>query len=57
MKMKMPPGKFLGAVQVGDGGQIVMPREVLELFALKPGDNVMLLADQKKGIVRRRGPL
>ncbi len=57
MKVKMPPGKFLGAVRVGGDGQIVMPKEVLELFALKPGDNVMLLADQKKGIVLRREPL
>lgn len=54
MKMKMPPGKFIGAVQVGEGGQIVMPREVLELFGLKPGDSMVVLADQKKGIVLRR---
>ena len=54
MKMKMPPGKFLSAVQVGEEGQIVMPREVLELFELKPGDRVMVLADKKKGIAIRR---
>ena len=54
MRLKMPPGKFMGAVRVGDGGEIVMPREVLELFALKPGDSVIVLADKKKGIAIRR---
>ena len=54
MKLTMPPGKYLGAVQVGEGGQIVMPRELLELFALKPGDSMVVLADRKKGIVLRR---
>lgn len=54
MRIKMPPGKFIGAVQVGENGQIVMPREVLELFGLKPGDSMMVLADKKKGIVLRR---
>lgn len=54
MKWKMPQGKFLGAVRVGDDGQIVMPREVLELFELKPGDSVTVLADKKKGIAIRR---
>lgn len=57
MKMKMPPGKFIGAVQVGEDGRIVMPREVLELFGLRPGDSMVVLADQKKGIVLRREPL
>ena len=56
MKLKMPTGKFLGAVRVGDGGEIVMPREVLELFALKPGDSVTVLADKRKGIAIRREP-
>lgn len=57
MKMKMPPGKFLGAVQVGEGGRIVLPPELLELFELKPGDSMMVLADKNKGIVLRRGSL
>lgn len=57
MKMKMPRDKFLGAVQMGDGGQIVMPKEVLEMFELKPGDCVTVMADKKKGIAIRRGAL
>lgn len=54
MKMKMPRGKFLGAVRVGNDGQITLPGEVLELFELKPGDSVTVLADKKKGIAIRR---
>ena len=54
MKLNMPRGKYLGAVQVGEEGQIVMPKEVLELFELKPGDSVTVLADKKKGIAIRR---
>ena len=54
MRLKMPPGKFMGAVRVGDGGEIVIPKEVLELFTLKPGDSVTVLADKKKGIAIRR---
>lgn len=57
MKVKMPEGKFLGSVQMGDGGQIIMPKEVLEMFALKPGDCVTVMADKKKGIAIRRGAL
>lgn len=57
MKMKMPQGKFLGAVKVGDDGQIVLPQEVLELFAIEPGETLTVLADKKKGIAIRRGML
>jgi len=55
--MKMPQDKYLGAVRLGSGGQIVIPREVLEMFDLKPGDSVTVLADKKKGIALRRGLL
>ena len=50
MKMKIPQDKFLSTVRVGDKGQIVIPKEVREMFEIEPGDNLMLLADQEKGI-------
>ena len=50
MKMKMPQDKFLSTVRVGDKGQIVIPKEVRELFEIEPGDNLLLMADKKKGI-------
>lgn len=54
MRMKMPPDKFLGTVRVGEDGQIALPQELLELFELKPGDSLVVLADKKKGIALRK---
>ena len=50
MRMKIPQDKFLSTVRVGDKGQIVIPKEVREMFEIEPGDNLMLLADNEKGI-------
>lgn len=50
MKMKIPQDKFLSTVRMGDKGQIVIPKEVREMFEIEPGDNLMLLADKEKGI-------
>ena len=50
MKMKIPQDKFLSTVRVGDKGQIVIPKEVREMFEIEPGDNLMLLADKERGI-------
>ncbi|MBD5119283.1 MAG: AbrB/MazE/SpoVT family DNA-binding domain-containing protein [Clostridiales bacterium] len=50
MKMKMPKDKFLSTVRMGDKGQIVIPKEVREMFEMEPGDNLMLLADKERGI-------
>lgn len=43
-------GKFAGTVTVGTKGQIVIPKEARELFGIKPGDTLLLLADEKRGI-------
>ena len=50
MKIKMPKDKFLSTVRMGDKGQIVIPKEVREMFEIEPGDNLMLLADKDRGI-------
>ena len=50
MRMKIPQDKFLSTVRVGDKGQIVIPKEVREMFEIEPGDNLMLLADKERGI-------
>lgn len=42
--------KFMGSVKVGAKGQIVIPKEVREMFDIEPGDTLMLLADSEKGI-------
>ena len=54
MKLKMPKDKFFGAVQVGDQGQFVIPKEVMEMFHIEPGDSLMVLADKNQGVVIRK---
>lgn len=50
MAMKMPKGKFLAAVRVGEKGQIVIPKGARELFGIEPGDTLLLMADERQGI-------
>ena len=47
MKMKLPKDQFLSTVRVGDKGQIVIPKEVRDLFEIEPGDSLLLMADKK----------
>ena len=35
MRMKIPQDKFLSTVRVGDKGQIVIPKEVREMFEIE----------------------
>ncbi|WP_302627159.1 AbrB/MazE/SpoVT family DNA-binding domain-containing protein [uncultured Eubacterium sp.] len=51
MKAKdVPKGKGAWTVKVGEKGQIVIPKDAREMFEIHPGDTLMLLADDKKGI-------
>lgn len=45
-----PEGKFLATVKLGPKGQIVIPKEARDLFSLKPGDALILMADKGQGI-------
>ncbi|CAM2864438.1 AbrB/MazE/SpoVT family DNA-binding domain-containing protein [Actinomyces slackii] len=45
-----PPGKFAATVTLGEKGQIVIPKGARDLFGIKPGDMVLLLADSERGI-------
>lgn len=42
MTIKMPEGKFISTVRVGEKGQIVIPKGARELFDIKPGDTLLL---------------
>lgn len=48
--MEAPKGRFAGTVTVGAKGQIVIPKEARELFGIRPGDTLLLLADEARGI-------
>lgn len=48
--MKAKKSKTVGTATVGAKGQIVIPREIREMFGIEPGDSLILFADTKKGI-------
>ena len=46
----MKKTKYMGISKVGEKGQIVIPKEVRDIFGINPGDSLIVLADSKKGI-------
>lgn len=43
-------GKYAWTVTVGAKGQIVIPKEAREVFGIEPGDSLLLLGDEKRGL-------
>ncbi len=48
--MSNPKGKYAWTVTVGEKGQIVIPKQAREVFDIKPGDNLVILGDVKRGL-------
>ena len=48
--MRKPKGKMAVTATVGEKGQIVIPKQLRDVFKIEPGDMLLLLADKKKGI-------
>ena len=48
--MKVPKGKYAWTATVGEKGQIVIPKQARDLFEIRPGDTLLLLGDEKRGI-------
>ncbi len=48
--MAAPKGKYAWTATVGEKGQIVIPKQARALFGIEPGDTLLLLGDEKRGI-------
>lgn len=48
--MNGPKGKYAWTATVGEKGQIVIPKQAREIFDIKPGDTLLLLGDEERGI-------
>lgn len=48
--MNAPKGKYAWTAKVGEKGQIVIPKEARDVFGIKPGDTLLLLGDEDRGI-------
>lgn len=48
--MEFPKGKYAWMVKIGERGQFVIPKEARDLFGFQPGESILVLADEEKGI-------
>ena len=48
--MAVPDGKYAWTATVGEKGQIVIPKQAREIFGIRPGDTLLLLGDEERGI-------
>lgn len=46
----VPDERWISTVRLGPKSQIVIPKEVREMFGLGPGDTLLLMADRERGI-------
>lgn len=48
--MELPRGKHAWMVKIGEKGQFVIPKEARDLFGFQPGQTVLVLADENRGL-------
>ena len=48
--MTVPKVKYAWTATVGEKGQIVIPKQARDIFEIKPGDTLLLLGDEERGI-------
>lgn len=46
----MNKDKYVGICKVGEKGQIVIPKEVRDMFLINTGDSIIVLCDKNQGI-------
>ena len=54
---KQSSQRVFGTAKVGDRGQIVIPKEARELFNIRPGDTLLILGEENKGLIISRPEL
>ena len=52
--MEKKPEKLMDVAKIGAKGQIVIPKSMRDMFGLRPGDTLLLLADGSRGIAMNR---
>ena len=48
--MNIHDGKFAWMVKIGEKGQFVIPKEARDMLGIKPGDTILVLGDEERGI-------
>lgn len=48
--MEVPQGKHAWIIKIGEKGQFVIPKEARDMFDFQPGQTILVLADEKKGL-------
>ncbi len=43
-------GKYAWTVKIGEKGQFVIPKEGREMLGIKPGDTILVLGDEERGL-------
>ena len=49
-EVNMNKNKYVGICKVGEKGQIVIPKEIRNIFNIQTGDSIIVLCDKDKGI-------
>ena len=48
--MEVPQGKHAWMIKIGEKGQFVIPKEARDMFDFQPGQTILVLADEKRGL-------
>lgn len=46
--------RYMSTLTIGAKGQIVIPKEIRDMFGLSAGDSLVILADKKRGIALQK---
>jgi len=55
--MKKESTHFMSTVKVGIKGQIVIPKEIRNMFDIEPGTSLIIMADAERGIALQKATI